>query len=214
LGIELDNISFIPLGVDTNLFIKNEADRTEIRTKLGIPNTDILIIYAGKITPDKDLEVLLQASAPSLVDNDLKLLLVGSGPSYYRSSLLKIVDKLRLNDKVIMHEFVKKEELPKFYSAADLGIWSGGISSTTQEAMSTSLPIIVVRSDSANHLIEYDNGLSFPRGDIEALRECITLLIENEGLRLEMGKRSRKLAEDKLSWTNIAKQTMDLYNSI
>lgn len=214
LGIELDNIDCIPLGVDTDLFIRNDADREEIRTKLGITESDILMIYAGKITPIKDLDTLLYASAPLLhVNGGLKLLLVGSGPKYYMETIQKIIDELNLGNKVIIHEFVKKEELPKFYSAADLGIWPGGISITIQEAISSALPIIIIQSDSADHLIEDENGLSFPRGNVEALRKCITVLTENEALRGEMGKRSRKLAEEKLSWANIVRQILKIYES-
>lgn len=212
LGIKFRNIYCIPLGVDTHLFLKNYADRAEVRTKLRINYNDIVIIYTGKFIPIKDLDILLYASATLIHEHEnLKILLVGSGPDYYVRYLKKIIDEMKLGDKIIIHEFVRKEELPKFYSSADLAIWPGGPSISIQEAISTSLPVIIIQNDSVLHLIKYRNGLSFTRGNIEALKKCIASLIENEVLRVEMGRRSRIFAEEKLSWTHIAQQTLNIY---
>jgi len=214
LGVKLEDIRCIPLGVDTDLFKRDERERSKVRTKLGIKENDVLIIYTGKIIPIRDLDLLLYAFA-SLLDKfkNLRILLVGSGPDFYIKYLQKIIDELKLDSKVILHEFINKEELPKFFSAADLAIWPYGFSISIQEAISTSLPIIINQSDSGDHLIEYENGLNFPEKDIEALRKCITLLLENEVLRLEMGKKSRKLVEERLSWTRIVERTLNLYES-
>ena len=121
--------------------------------------------------------------------------------------------KKKMKDRVIFHNLVKNEDLPKFYSAADIGIWPGNPSNTIIEGMSCSLPILISESKSSNHLIQ-KNGFCFQRGNKSQFQSYLDELIKNDELRKDMGYNSRKLVEEKFDWMQIAKKTIEYYNDL
>jgi glycosyltransferase involved in cell wall biosynthesis len=104
--------------------------------------------------------------------------------------------------------------LPSFYSSADFAIWPGHNSVSIVEAMSTGLPVIIPESKWIDHLLKYENGFSYPEGDVAELRKRICILLNNVELRREMGRRSRELVEKELNWNTIAEQYLNAYNSV
>ena len=210
-----DKIQIIPLGADSNLFSPDMLKRMMMRKKLGVEKEDVLIIYAGKLIPEKDIEILLHAAAP-LIDKhrNVKVLLIGDGPKEYMGKLLQLVDEYKIRRNVLFYPFQHKTMLPEYYNAGDVGVWPGQDSITILEAMATGLPIIIPRSYRNFHYIENNNGFDFTRGDSKELMECLEELIIDENLRYKTSINSRQLVERKLSWNAIAKQTVDLYQKI
>ena len=216
LGIEYNKIAFVPLGADKDLFRKDIIEREKIRHYLNIQNDGILIIYAGKILPSKEVDVLLRSAALLMrarKHKTIKILLLGNGPRKYIDSLRNLANKYGIAKNLRWHDLVKKEELPSFYSAADIGVWPGSPSITIIEAMSTTLPIIIAKSEWTSHLLEYHNGLSFDRGNPKELAMSLERLVENEELRRDMGLRCRRLVEEKLNLNVIAKETVETYKN-
>lgn len=223
-NIPVNNIHVIPLGADHQLFTPDPKVRSESRSKLGIKESDVVIVYAGKIIPSKDIHTLFHAYAKVVkTRKNVKLLVIGWGDPAYTNMLHKLSRKLDLSNHIIFHAPVTNTELPRLYNTADVGVWPGSRSITIIEAMATGLPIIVSRNDpsddypyahNAKRYLEYENGLSFTRGNTNELALCIQYLVDNEETRLEMGRRSRKLVEDKLNWSIITQKFMALYESI
>lgn len=210
--IPLTKIHFIPFGADSNLFRYSYDKRKNLRNVLGINDNDVVAIYTGKLVPHKRVDVLLRASAPLISrDKNFKLLLVGNGSNEYINSLKSIIKKSQIERNVVFHNGVYRTELPSFYSAADIAVWPGSCSISIIEAMSMSLPVIIKESKWTNHLLQSGNGFSYREGDVEALRKCISTLIEDKELRQSMGHNSRKLVENKLNWNNIARQYIEVY---
>lgn len=218
-----DNIYVIPLAADHHLFKPNPKMREESRFKLGIKNSEILIVYAGKIIPSKDIHKLLYAYAHVVkTRKNTKLLLIGNGDPKYVSELIRLSHKLEIANNIVLHPSVPNNELPKFYNAADIGVWPGSRSITIIEAMATGLPVIVARNDpfdnypyahNAKRYLEYENGLSFTRGNVKELASCILYLVDNAKIRNEMSRKSRRLVEDNLNWEVVTKKFLEVYEN-
>lgn len=214
-NVDREKISFVPLGADSNLFRSNEFFRSQYRDFLNLDYDDILVTYAGKLLPEKDIEVLIEGIAPLIKKHGkIKVLLLGSGNKTYISKIFALAKKHRIEKSLILHDLVDKRELVKFYNASDIGVWLGRPSITIIEAMSCGLPVVLANSLQTSHLLEYNNGFNFSKGDSNEFRTCIEKLIQNENLRLHMGQLSRRLVEEKLSWEVIAKKTLDIYGTI
>lgn len=216
LGMDEKNIPVIELGADTNLFKFNFNTRKKIRKIFKVKDNEILGIYAGKITFNKDLHILFKAIVPLFFkNNDLKLLIVGGGDENYIKQLKKILIENNVKDRVLFHPFVENKDLVKYYSAADFGVWPGDSSITTQEGMAVNLPVILPVGSpdlaTSEDCLKNNNGLSFKRGDIKGLRRCIEKLIANPKRMKEMGKRSRELIEKEYSWEIITRRFLKVY---
>jgi len=219
-SIPHNSIKVVPLGADKDLFAPNAEVRRIMRDNLGSTNAEVVVIHTGKIIPSKDIDTLIKSMALVTLNSSkkVKLLIIGSGPQRYSTYLEILVKVKKIQENVIFIPTVDRNQLPNYYNAADIAIWPGSPSISIIEAMSTGLPIIISgypnrREDAydTTHLLEYRNGLSFPIGDHAALAACIEKLINNKSLLREMGRKSRKLVENKLNWDCTATKYLESY---
>jgi len=94
-----------------------------------------------------------------------------------------------LKENYIFIDFVKNEELFKYFSASDVGIWPLQESVSMVEAAACNLPFIANDTIGTKLRISNNNALLYRKGDISDLYEKIKYLVENDNERLSMGKR-------------------------
>jgi len=213
-NIPMHKFLIIPLGADITLFKYSDDARHNIRRLLKLLLDDIVIVYSGKLTPRKRLELLVNALAPIIKqDNRVKLLIVGKGIPSYERYIRKISKESGVLENIIFHPWVHRTLLPDFYSASDIAVWPGLSSISIIEAASVGLPIIIEKSPVEIYGLEYGNGFAFEPGNVEELRKYLEILIYNDKMRFDMGNKSRLLVKEKLNWTTITSQYIDAYNS-
>jgi len=214
-NVDSRSITLVPLGADASFFRRDEQFRAQYRNLLHLSDDELLVTYAGKLLPEKDIDVLIKGVAPLIEEyGKMKVLLLGSGSKRYVSEILALAKSHNIAESLILHDLVDRGELVKFYNASDVGVWLGRPSITIIEAMSCGLPVVLAKSLQTCHLLAYDNGFSFSPGDPNEFKMCLERLVEDENLRLSMGQRSRKLVEEKLNWCVIAKKTLDIYREV
>lgn len=204
-----EEIKLFPLGADTDAFSPDEQSKKEIRTKIGIKESEKVIIYAGKITRNKDVHILLEAMVPIFQKNrDVKLLIVGGGEEDYLNELKNYIQNNAITEKVIWVGMVENTELPKYLNAADVAVWPGNMTNLILEAMACGLPLILPKivsaSQTSDHLLQNHNGYQFERGDSVSLTGVLRKMLAEEEISSEMSLRSRSLAVEKFSWSKIA----------
>jgi len=205
-NIDKKNVPIIRLGVDIERFVFARKKRDTVRKKLNLSEDDILIVFAGKIFPYKDLHILFRA-VKILDDRRIKLLIIGDGDRKYIKRLREMLPE---KNTLIWIPFLLNRELPSYFSGADIGIWPGNPSITMLEAMSCGLPLILSRSVGTEYLDESRAVLWFKRNRSEVLSEQIKKLSYNISTRRKMRSYVRSYIERKLSWETIAKQTLEI----
>ena len=75
--------------------------------------------------------------------------------------------------------------------------------------MACGLPLIMSKDSKVTELVDCNNGLTYQEDDASDLALQMEKLL-NPQLRKEMGRNSRKLVEDRLSWRIIAEQFIEL----
>lgn len=210
-GIPRDKIKIIPLGVETTLFRRDPVARKTIRSICGIDNNDIVFIYAGKIVPEKGVHLLVEA-ALNMVDkfHNVKIMIVGGGKQKYKNLLSERTDSSGSRDRFIFVPNIANQELYKYYSAADVGVWPLQCSMTMLEAMSTGLPVIISDNSGALERISEGNGLQYKEGDTNDLAEKMKMMLDSN-VRKKMGLRARRFAE-KNDWKIISEHFLKLMN--
>ena len=214
-NIPMSKFRIIPLGSDPTLFKYSVQARKNIRSILGLLSEDLVIVYSGKLTPRKRLDILLKALAPIIKgDNRVKLLIVGKGIPSYERYIKKICRDSGVHENVIFHPWVHRTMLPDFYSASDIAVWPGLSSTSIIEAASIGLPLIIEASPTEIYGIEYGNGFIFEPGNVEELRKYLVILIYNDKLRRDMGAKSSLLVKEKLNWASITTSYLDTYSQV
>lgn len=212
LGLSESEIELVPLGVDTDSFYRSESERASTRAELGVGDDELLLISAGNLTPNKDLDVLLEAVEHLVsADHPVKLLLLGRGPEEYMAQLRETVEESGLDDAVVFHDFVPHSELSRFYNAADVGVWPGKLGITIVEAIGCGLPSVVCDSRATAFLLANDNGLSFPRGDAAELARRLETYLRDDDLRGRHATNAVERVRNELAWREVAKRSLEVY---
>lgn len=171
---------------------KLRDQRSEFRSQNGIPKDAKVILYCGRLSPEKGSMELLE-SYNSVSDPKKALVLVGDGR--LRPRMQTYVDTHGL-ESVHFKGFQSRENIAKFYAMADLLVLPSrketwGI--VVNEGLCFSLPLVV--SDQVGAGIDLvkpgGNGYVFPAGDVSALAASINRFLElPTESQLEMGRES------------------------
>ena len=137
--------------------------------------------------------------------------IVGDGP--YREVLEAMVKELGISESVIFHGQKSKEQLPAYYSDADVFLFPSrkeGMPNAVLEAMSYGLPIIMTPCQGSDELIDGNGFVTKAQGFGEKIEQ---LALDPE-TREKMGSRSMQLIEEVFSWHSTADKYLKLFSEI
>ena len=201
--IDKNKIEFIPLWTNCDRFIFDLVAREEIRKKYKIPSDWIVIIYTWKLILDKWYDILIKSTSKIVHEfKNVYVMIIGSGPKELIDEMNKDIADIAGNYKFI--DFVKNEELYKYFSASDIWVWPLQESVSMVEAAACNLPFIANDKIWTKLRTSNDNALLYKQWDVDDLYKKIKYLVENSKERITMWKRWRTLVEEKLSRDSIS----------
>ncbi|NDV23493.1 glycosyltransferase family 4 protein [Desulfovibrio sp. JC022] len=179
-GIEPDKFKHCPVGAK------------EIRNKLDL-NGKKVILSAAMLREDVKAESitdLIKAFAPVAKEvPDAKLLIAGDGEARAR---LENFTAEKAGDKIIFLGQIKREELYKYYSAADFFAYPGkneALGMVYLEAQCCGLPVVAYSTNGPKEAVANgETGLLSPEGNIAALSANLNSLLTDENQRKQMAK--------------------------
>ena len=201
-GADKDHVLIIPPGVDTKMF--RPHDKQASRKKLGLPGSGKILMYVGRVERLKGIEILIQSVAGMEEEDDVTLLIVGGADSDpERHRLNDVVDRLGITDRVKFLPSVKQEQLPEYYSAADVCVFPSYYESfglAALESMACGTPVVASRVGGLPSIVrEGETGYLIPTRCPAAFIQRIEILITNDHLRTLMGRAARERALE-LGW--------------
>lgn len=206
-GVQKKKIRVIPLGTDTELFtpVVNEVERVErsnLRSSLGIDDSEIVCIYTGRFSKDKN-PLLLAEAINILNEKGLKYraVFIGDGPQ--KQQIMKVKSS-------VIIDFIPYYDLPKYYRASDIGVWPTQESTSMLDAASCGLPIVVSNGIGTPDRIG-GNGAFYEQNDVVDLSNVLNCL-GSERLRHEMGQIGRVKMLRNYSWRHIAEEYLNEYS--
>jgi len=207
------NLFDIPPGVDSNIF-KPMANK--VREKYNFHDKKLLL-FVGRFVPLKNLPFLLKTFAKiAKEDSGVRLMMVGEGP--LDGKIRRLSRKLKVSERVIFTGKITNEELPQYYSAADIFVMPSvydNFPNSILEAMSCELSIVATNVGGILMQVKHgENGFLVESGNINQFKEAVITLLDNSSLSMEMGKRNRELVKKKYSWSTSAKKLKEVYESI
>jgi glycosyltransferase involved in cell wall biosynthesis/predicted metal-dependent phosphoesterase TrpH len=197
-GLDPVKLKIFPRGLDTELFNPARRDPA-FWEKYGVAtNGEVRLLYVGRISREKDLDVLANAYH-RLRDEGLsvQLFVVGQGP--YSQALSEILPD------AVFTGYLTGVELATAYASADVFAFP----STTDtfgnviiEAQASGVPVVVSDSGGPKELVDdKTNGLVTKSHDVDDFTRAIRALIVDPALRERMGDCARQSVVDR-SWPN------------
>jgi glycosyltransferase involved in cell wall biosynthesis len=164
----LRGVYAISCGIDAHRYTPSFEPRTENR-----------IVFVGRVTGEKRIDVLLRACALLPADLDAKLEIVGDGDQ--SKNLEQLANQLGIADRVTFTGYVSEDELREAYTRATvLGMPSIAElqSIVTMEAMASALPVVAANAMALPHLVhDGQNGYLFTPGDAQDLADKLEKIL-------------------------------------
>jgi len=216
LGPFRDKTRVIPHGVDLEDF--EGFSKKEARETLGITADQKIILFFGSLVPYKGPDILVNAFR-KVKDKIPEAELIFAGRGSMEGYLRNRVCELQLDDDVHFAGFVREEQKPLYYHAADIfSLPSTNLAESfgivNLEAMACSLPIVASRLGGIPEIVEDGKtGLLVKPSDVDDLSDKLIYLLENDDICQKMGKKSKARVQS-YSWDNNVKKTRQLYEEL
>ena len=195
-------------GIDAWAF-RPARPAAAVRAELGIAPARRLIVMAGRMTPQKGWDVLLEAAARlGVVRADLTWLLVGDGP--LQGALAR-----RATELGVAARFTgARSDIADVLGAADVVVLasrSEGLPFTLLEAMALGKPVVATRVGGVPEVVEDGrSGRLVPRDDPAALASAVASVVDAPDA-LAMGARGRARVEASFTLDGMIRAVERLY---
>src|SRR5437762_8041263 len=196
-GFDPAKLKIFPRGLDTELFHPARRDAA-FWEKFGATNGQVRLLYVGRISREKDLDVLADAYR-RLCDEGLplQLFIVGHGP--YSEAFAQSLPE------AVFTGYLRGKELATAYASADIFVFpstTDTFGNVILEAQACGVPVIVSDSGGPKELVEdRTSGLITRSRDVNDFTQAIRSLVSDPALRERMGNAARKSVTDR-SWPN------------
>jgi glycogen synthase len=219
-------------GIDLDVFRKKDPRPT--LEKYGVPAGRPYLLFVGRITRQKGVVHLVRALEHVTPGLDAVLCAGAPDTEEIAREMESAVAALQGKRPGVrwIREMVPVPDLAGFYSGAEMFVCPSiyepfGI--INLEAMACGCPVVASRvggipeavaDGETGALVPFESrgGADFEPRDPERfardLAEAINRLHANEGLRRRMGEAGRRRVEERFSWTQIARRTLDLYEEL
>ena len=165
----------------------------QIRARYGLSADLPVVLSVGRLSPEKDIGILVQATA--MLTGDAQIAIVGTGPDERR--LKALVDRLGLANRVRFLGYVPAADLPDVYRLADIFVIASRAelqSLATMEAMASGLPVVAANAYSLSELVCHGrNGFLASPGSGSELAAYLDQLLARPDLRAAMARECLQL---------------------
>lgn len=205
-----ERVHVVHNGVEVEQFTVNEGRETAVETKL---------LYAGRLSPDKGVHVVLEAMAHLDPALPVTLSIVGAGTQAYEEQLRQLVQDGNLADKVTFQGWVAREQMPAILDQHHVlmfpSIWPEPLSRMVQEGMACGLVVIGTETGGTPEILsDGENGLTYPAEDPQTLAKKITQLVSSPDLRTRLAKNARQTVETHFTLERMVDELEDYFKQV
>ncbi|MBK9927348.1 MAG: glycosyltransferase [Anaerolineales bacterium] len=208
------HVEVVPNGVDlTSFYNATPLSRSEF----GFKEDDILLVFVGRIAPEKNLEFLIQsfAGVAQVVPNAY-LLIAGTGQKEHMEEIKPLPAEYGVQDRVRFVGMIPYDKLPSYLTMCDAFVTA----SVTEvhplsviEAMGTGLPVLGIDSPGVgDSIVDGETGL-LAKEDVASFTAKLTYLCLNRDMQKRFGAAARK-ASEQYSIERTTKIMLDHYSRL
>ena len=210
-GIPAQQVTYLPDGVDTELFDPDKHSGRAVRDRYDLDGP--VIVYAGLLSKHQGIDFLIENVAPKVLRevSNARFLIAGFPEKEYRQR----VSSLGFGQKFIFTGKVAYTELPEFLAAADVAVapkfmTSGEANQKVMTYMAMRLPIIAL-DYAYNHEILGSAGVTSTPDKFAA---DLVRLLRSPELCATLGEQARQTIRHDYSWDSAASKLSEIYSQL
>lgn len=205
-------VEVIPSGVELHRYPADfEEMRKNLRHKYDISPKEKVLLYAGRVSKEKNIPFLLKAFEKLTADG-IRLVLVGGGPLFEK---LKIQGSKSKN--IVLTGEVSYPEILGYYLIGDIFVFSSLTETqglVLAEAKAAGLPIVALFAGGLANTVRSGIDGYLVRRNLDVFVEHVKRLLEDDSLRLKMSQAAGEDARERFSSVVVAKKIETVYNSL
>ena len=210
----VSNVRVVELGVNIDIFNPADDGVIETRQSLGIAHDQKFLLYVGRLSKEKNIQVLFDAF--DLLQRrragDFRLVVIGDGPQ--REHLRQL--QARARDAVSWIRYcTDSAELARYYRGADLFVHPGvqetfGLVALESQACGT--PVVGILGSDMDHIILHEQECWARENSAEALADAIEE--STAGKLSTLGSSAAEAAGTGYSWPRVFEQLFCIYREV
>jgi glycosyltransferase involved in cell wall biosynthesis len=205
-GVQKRKVKVVHLGVDSEFFfparsVEDRERRSQLRTRLGFSESDVVCIYTGKMAEFKNPVLLAEAIRILRAEGRrFKGLFIGDGAQ--RALVANFPDCAVL-------DYMPFSALGNYYRAADIAVWLTNETTSMLDAAACGVPIVVSDRIYQDHVT--GNGLAYRMNDLKSL--CDTLRrLDDADTRRTLGAEGARKMHEHFTWEKSANIRVSDFN--
>jgi glycosyltransferase involved in cell wall biosynthesis len=214
-AIYAKNAQVVYPGIDVERF--HPRNDGQIHRKKFFPDAENIILTVSRLSPVKNIAMLIKSFKYVYKKiSSCRLVIIGRGRE--KNHLVKLSKDLHLDHAVLFVENVPDEEMPTYYSMADIVAYPPLMEPwglVPIEAMACETPVVASNEGGPLESIVHEKTglLSNPRDPV-AFSNALLTLLEDEELRYRMGREGRELVEAKFSLGKMIDDFISIFRSV
>jgi len=210
-----NSVNVVWNGVDPEQFNDPENKNRDI-SRFDIPEKRPIILFLSRVTRDKGVYTLLDASEKLYKEHGAVILVAGTGPE--KTLLEAEAKRMGAEDRFRVLGYVSDEEKLGLYAQADVFVLPSKAETfgiVLLEAMASGTPVVAADSGGITEVVtDGENGLLFEYDDHEALAEKLGNILTDAKLRAKLVDNGRTFVNKKATIEESAKKTLAIYESL
>lgn len=199
--------SILRRGIDKRCFHPAQRDRTRLQQQFGIAPENFVLLYAGRLDPDKSVMTAALA-ARRLREQGLPVHIVFAGDGTQKERIRET-----LGDAVSLPGALSQSELAWLYASADLFVFPSRNEVTPNvlvEAQACGLPLVVSAVGGSAHFVKSaDDGVAIESDDADAWAAQIAAMYRDRAALRQMSERARQFIEERWpSWSDVLREDL------
>ncbi len=206
-----------PNGIDLSEF-SDLPDKNEFRKKYPALDGKTIILFLGRITWKKGIDILVRAFGILCKERpDLSLVIAGGDDEGYKKKVVSIVDKLGIGDRVIFTGALNGREKLEAYAGSDIFVlpsYSENFGMTVIEAMACGLPVVISDKVGICREAKGKNCAIVVEPNTESVYNGLSKLLDDERLKKDMAESGRSFVNESYNIDKVADKMIEEFEKL
>lgn len=205
-SISKEKISVIPYGINLE----------EFKPSTSKLHTPVRLLFVGRLAGQKNIPLLIQSFKKAINRGDREIILHLVGDGEERNTIINLIEKEKLKEKIILHGELRGERLRKVYSNSDIFILSSREESfgiVLIEAMASGLPVIASDIPGVRNVVEHNQTGLLVKPTLANFAQAIEEIVNNHNLRKKLIKNGLDRVQN-YDWDKIVEKFEQVYRKV